>query len=76
MNCSVDGHGTAHAGTPALVTHKKAEGFTAFKTGPAKPKTGDRKHRYTPYVESPKWVDYTDIGIYSTVRLALRLRSS
>jgi galactonate dehydratase len=48
----------AHAGSPALVTQKKAEGFTAFKTGPAKPKTGEGKDRYTRYVESPKWVDY------------------
>jgi galactonate dehydratase len=48
----------AHAGTPETVIQKKKEGFTAFKTGPAKPKNAKGEDRYTRYVESPKWVDY------------------
>ena len=48
----------AHAGTPETVIQKKKEGFTAFKTGPAKPKNAKGESRYTRYVESPKWVDY------------------
>ena len=39
----------AHAGTPELIRRRKAEGFTAFKTGPAK----DRPARI---VESPAFV--------------------
>jgi galactonate dehydratase len=49
----------AHAGTPELVAQKKKEGFTAFKTGPARPRTGKGDEtRFTRYVESPKWVEY------------------
>jgi galactonate dehydratase len=48
----------AHAGTPEVVAQKKKEGFTAFKTGPAKPKTAAGQDRFTRYVESPKWVEY------------------
>ena len=48
----------AHAGTPEVVAQKKKEGFTAFKTGPAKPKTAAGQDRFTRYVESPKWVEH------------------
>lgn len=41
----------AHAGTPELMRQKRAEGFTAFKTGPA-------KRRPARYIETPSAVHY------------------
>jgi galactonate dehydratase len=41
----------AHAGTPQLMKEKKAQGFTAFKTGPA-------KKRPAHYIETPAAVHY------------------
>jgi len=41
----------AHAGTPELIQQKLKEGFTAFKTGPA-------KRRPARYVETPAQVGY------------------
>src|SRR5436853_815192 len=41
----------AHAGTPDLIKRRMAEGFTAFKTGPA-------KRRPSRYIESPAEVHY------------------
>jgi galactonate dehydratase len=41
----------AHAGTPDAIKRRRAEGFTAFKTGPA-------KRRPSRYIESPAEVHY------------------
>jgi galactonate dehydratase len=41
----------AHAGTPELIQKYRAQGFTAFKTGPA-------KRRHLRYIESPREVAY------------------
>jgi galactonate dehydratase len=41
----------AHAGTPELMKEKQAQGFTAFKTGPA-------KRRAARYIETPAAVQY------------------
>jgi galactonate dehydratase len=48
----------AHAGTPELVKQKKDQGFTAFKTGPARPVMKNGETRFTRYVESPKHVQH------------------
>ncbi|HEY7508615.1 MAG TPA: galactonate dehydratase, partial [Vicinamibacteria bacterium] len=42
----------AHAGTPELVKERKAQGFTAFKTGPAR-----LGGRYARHVESAAWIE-------------------
>lgn len=42
----------AHAGTPELVRERKAQGFTAFKTGP-----GRLNGRYARHVENQAWVE-------------------
>ncbi len=42
----------AHAGTPELVREKRAQGFTAFKTGPAR-----LNNRYARIVENKAWID-------------------
>ena len=42
----------AHAGTPELVREKRAQGFTAFKTGPAR-----LNGRYARIVENKAWID-------------------
>jgi galactonate dehydratase len=42
----------AHAGTPELVKERKAQGFTAFKTGPAR-----LDGRYARHVENSAWIE-------------------
>jgi galactonate dehydratase len=42
----------AHAGTPELIREKRAQGFTAFKTGPAR-----LNGRYARIVENKAWID-------------------
>lgn len=42
----------AHAGTPELVRERKAQGFTAFKTGP-----GRLNGRYARAVENRTWIE-------------------
>jgi len=42
----------AHAGTPELVRERKAQGFTAFKTGPAR-----LNGRYARPVENQAWIE-------------------
>jgi galactonate dehydratase len=42
----------AHAGTPELVRERKAQGFTAFKTGPAR-----LNGRYARPIENKAWID-------------------
>src|SRR5512145_1924222 len=42
----------AHAGTPELVKERKAQGFTAFKTGPAR-----LNGRYARAVENRAWIE-------------------
>jgi galactonate dehydratase len=42
----------AHAGTPELVRERKAQGFTAFKTGP-----GRLNGRYARAVENRSWIE-------------------
>jgi galactonate dehydratase len=42
----------AHAGTPELVKERKAQGFTAFKTGP-----GRLGGRYARHVENQAWME-------------------
>lgn len=42
----------AHAGTPELVREKRAQGFTAFKTGPAR-----LNGRYARIVENRAWIE-------------------
>jgi galactonate dehydratase len=42
----------AHAGTPELVRERKAQGFTAFKTGP-----GRLNGRYARPIENKAWID-------------------
>jgi len=42
----------AHAGTPELIREKKAQGFTAFKTGPAR-----LNGRYARPVENRAWME-------------------
>jgi galactonate dehydratase len=42
----------AHAGTPDLIREKRAQGFTAFKTGPAR-----LNGRYARIVENKAWID-------------------
>jgi galactonate dehydratase len=42
----------AHAGTPELVRERKAQGFTAFKTGPAR-----LNGRYARAVENRAWIE-------------------
>jgi len=42
----------AHAATPELVRERKAQGFTAFKTGPAR-----LNGRYARPIESKAWID-------------------
>lgn len=42
----------AHAGTPELIRERKAQGFTAFKTGPAR-----LSNRYARAVENKAWIE-------------------
>jgi galactonate dehydratase len=42
----------AHAGTPELIRERKAQGFTAFKTGPAR-----LNGRYSRAVENKAWIE-------------------
>ena len=42
----------AHAGTPELIRERKQQGFTAFKTGPAR-----LNGRYSRAVENKAWID-------------------
>jgi galactonate dehydratase len=42
----------AHAGTPELIKERKAQGFTAFKTGPAR-----LNGRYARPVENSSWIE-------------------
>jgi galactonate dehydratase len=42
----------AHAGTPELVRQRKAQGFTAFKTGPAR-----LNGRYARPIENKAWIE-------------------
>jgi galactonate dehydratase len=42
----------AHAGTPELIREKKAQGFTAFKTGPAR-----LNGRYARPIENSAWIE-------------------
>jgi galactonate dehydratase len=42
----------AHAGTPELIRERKAQGFTAFKTGPAR-----LNGRYARAIENKAWVE-------------------
>jgi len=42
----------AHAGTPELIRERKAQGFTAFKTGPAR-----LNGRYARAVENKAWIE-------------------
>jgi galactonate dehydratase len=42
----------AHAGTPELIKERKAQGFTAFKTGPAR-----LNGRYARAVENKVWIE-------------------
>ncbi|HMV50625.1 MAG TPA: galactonate dehydratase, partial [Blastocatellia bacterium] len=42
----------AHAGTPELIKERKAQGFTAFKTGPAR-----LSGRYARAIENKAWID-------------------
>ena len=42
----------AHAGTPELIKERKAQGFTAFKTGPAR-----LNGRYARPVENSAWIE-------------------
>ena len=42
----------AHAGTPELIRERKAQGFTAFKTGPAR-----LNGRYARPVENKAWIE-------------------
>jgi galactonate dehydratase len=42
----------AHAGTPELIRERKAQGFTAFKTGPAR-----LNGRYARAIENKAWIE-------------------
>ncbi len=48
----------AHAGTPDAMRASVAQGFNAFKTGPASPRRGKSGRQWARYVESPADVDY------------------
>src|SRR5690349_25151188 len=47
----------AHAGTPELIKERKAQGFTAFKTGPAR-----LNGRYARAIENKAWIENAEIG--------------